>query len=180
MAPDYEKLYFDVVERRRQTEGQLHQEREKAEQTKTTFEEFLRHCHSFLSEPLKVRADAHGHTTRATSPPRRVCPTYLRPWVDFQTLQSQVFDHVHGLLHPSDRPPLRYFTPRSDLEAYGRLLWDRWLASERDLQSSDRFAVEGQVRALITMLRSIPATTTLFPSGNDIRFEYHANALDSE
>jgi hypothetical protein len=190
MEPDYQKLYFESEERRRQAEEQLHQvrsqaaeqlqqERQKTEPT--TFEEFIWNCHSFLSEPLKIQTNK-SLTTKGpvTCPKGRVCPTYLRPWVDFQTFQYQIFTDVHGFLQPSDQPPLRCFSPRFALEDLGRRVCRRRLASEADLQSYERFAVEDEVYDVITALRSIPAATLQFRLGDEIHFENHANTLDSD
>jgi hypothetical protein len=82
---------------------------------------------------------------------------------------------VHNLLHPPNQPPLRYFSPHSDLKAYGRLC-SQPLASERDLEDYE-FVVESQVRDVIIVLRSIPAATALYRLGDGIQFENHANTI---
>ncbi|KAK9357958.1 hypothetical protein V1504DRAFT_322272 [Lipomyces starkeyi] len=78
---------------KKQAENEL--QRQSQQSQETTFEEFIECCHTFLSVPLNIETDRR-RTTKGllTSPAGRLCPTYLRPWSDFHTLQQRVFESV--------------------------------------------------------------------------------------
>jgi hypothetical protein len=76
---------------------------------------------------------------------------------------------------PSDHPKL--FPPAIALEDLGRLLCRRPLASEKDLESCQRFAVEERVVDVISQLLDILHARQSFGLGNGVKFENHANTL---
>jgi hypothetical protein len=63
------------------------------------------------------------------------------------------------------------------LEDLGRLLRRRPLASEKDLESFQRFAVEDKVVDVVSQLLNNPEARQLFTLGKGIEFENHANTL---
>src|SRR5271170_4900841 len=129
---------------------------EKEQSDNTSLPKFLELCHNHLSLPLPVQTDLSLTTGGpTTSPNGRKHPTYLRPWEDFPQLHQHYFDQAYKLLCPDDDPP-KLFTPRIVIERLGHKLCRRPLASEPDLQSYERFAVEGMVGEVMEQLMKIP------------------------
>jgi hypothetical protein len=87
------------------------------------------------------------------------------------------FDEVYRLFHPATGAPPKLFLPALALENLGRLLCRRPLASEKDLESYQRFVVEEKVVNVISQLLDIPQARQSFALGNGIEFENHANTL---
>jgi hypothetical protein len=79
-----------------------------------------------------------------------------------------------SLFHPTLSDPPKLFPPALALEDLGRLLCRRPLASEKDLESCQRFAVEERV---MSQLINIPHAHQSFDLGNGVEFENHANTL---
>jgi hypothetical protein len=166
----------DEQENRLRAERQVQEEQRRNENT--TFRDFLKLCHFVLFRPLQAQADKTLTTKGSITNPRgRKCPTFLRPWDDFPAAHLQYFDEVYRLFHsaPSDHPKL--FSPAIALEDLGRLLSRRPLASEKDLESYQRFAVEERVVDVISQLLNMPQARQSFALGNGVEFENHANTL---
>ncbi|KAK9357096.1 hypothetical protein V1504DRAFT_158071, partial [Lipomyces starkeyi] len=199
-SPDYKKLWQEATRERERAEkdreqAELEREQEKKDRLKaekereqerkktreTTFAEFIRNCQIFLSEPLQIQTNKALSTKGSlTSPTGRVCPTYLRPWSDFPHVQRQAYDSVYQLLQPINHTPPQLFSSRLALQDLGRRLCRRRLASEADLQSYERFAVEEQVYDVLAALRTIPAAHDAFLLGEDIWFDNHSNTIDAD
>jgi hypothetical protein len=151
---------------------------ERTRNENTTFRDFLKLCHSALFRPILTQADKTLTTKGSiTNPKGRKCPTFLRLRDDFLTAQLQYFDEVYSLFHPTTGAHPKLFSPALALEDLGRLLRRRPLASEKDLESYQRFAVEEKVVDVISRLLSYPEARQLFTLGNGIEFENHANTL---
>jgi hypothetical protein len=101
-------------------------------------------------------------------------PYLLRLWDGFPTTQLHCFDEAHRLFHPATGATPK---PAIALEDLGRLLCRRPLASEEDLESYQRFAVEEKAVDAISQLLDIPQTRQSFALGNGIEFENHAKTL---
>jgi hypothetical protein len=175
-AEQAEERARDEQANRLQAERQAQEERRRNE--KTTFGDYVKLCHSVLFSPLQVQADKTLTTKGSiTNPKGRKCPTFLHPWDDFPAAQLHYFDKVYHLFHPplSDHPKL--FPPAIALEDLGRLLCRRPLASEKDLESCQRFAVEERVVDVISQLLDIPHARQSFGLGNGVEFENHTNTL---
>jgi hypothetical protein len=144
----------------------------------TTLPKFLELCHKFFSEPLRVQTD-RSLTTKGsiTSPRGKKFPTYLRPWHDFPEQQQHYFDRAYSLLCPDDSSPRRAFSSRVALEDLGHTLCRRPLASEKDLESYERFAVEEKVKDVVEQLMKMREAQTLLNHCNEIEFENHLNTL---
>jgi hypothetical protein len=143
---------------REATEKRLAEEKEQSENT--TFPKFLELCHNHLSLPLKVQTDLSLTTGGSTTRPNgRKHPTYLRPWEDFPQLHQHYFDQAYKLLCP-DNPP-KLFTPRIVIENLGPKLCRRPLASEPDVQSYERLAVEEMVREVMEQLMKMKTPEAL-------------------
>jgi hypothetical protein len=68
------------VERQRTEEAESRAHIEEIKTRRTTFEEYIRTCHTLLSKPLRVQTDMSLSTQGSiTSPKNRRCPTLLKP-----------------------------------------------------------------------------------------------------
>jgi hypothetical protein len=145
------------------------------EKTKpTTFEAYLRACHTFLSKPLRIQTDKSLSTQGCiTSPKNKPCPTLLKPWTDFPVLQQQLFERICEYI-PRDA---KLFSSTHYLTELGKDLCDRPLASERDLEPYQRLAVERPTTNIISHLKRIEEARREFNLGEGIIFENHANTL---
>lgn len=75
-------------ERRRAEEAEARVQLEEEKTKPTTFEEYVRACHTFLSKPLRIQTDRSLSTLGSiTSPKKKPCLTLLMPWTDFLILQ---------------------------------------------------------------------------------------------
>ncbi|KAJ5111776.1 hypothetical protein NUU61_001406 [Penicillium alfredii] len=189
-SPDYKALWRQAEQDRERADQQREradQERKRAEEELdkarrdtqlTTFAEFIRGCHIRLSRPIRVQTNPDLSTQGSlTSPEGRSCPTHLRFWTDFHTLQHDVYTKVFRLLEPAQGPSPRLFSPLLALENLGRQLHLHLLASEADLQTYARFAVEDQVHQILDALKSIPGSSDYFPLDGNFWFDNHSNTL---
>lgn len=181
-SPDYKELWRKAKAERE--EAQQRAARAEAElgsakilSQETTFVEFIRGCHLNLSRPIRVRTTDRSIRQSLTSPTGRLCPTHLRFWNDFHSLQRDMYTKVLNLLEPEDKHSPRIFSSRMALETLGRELHLSILTSEADLQSYVRFAVENQVRRILDVLKSIPEARGHLPVLGDIWFDNHTNTL---
>jgi hypothetical protein len=140
----------------------------------TTFEEYIRACHALLSKPLRIQTDKSLSTQGSiTSPKNKPCPTFLKPWTDFPILQQQLFEKVYEFIPPEEE----YFSSTQYLKELGQDLCDRPLASEKDLETYQRLAVERPTTNIISHLQRIEEARRAFNLGEGIIFENHANTL---
>jgi hypothetical protein len=136
------------IERRRADEQRNRQEAE-SKTRPTTFEEYIRACHTLLSKPLRIQTDKILSTQGSvTSPKDKPCPTLLKPWTDFPVLQQQLFERICKYI-PRDTG---LFSSTLYLTELGQELCYRPLASERDLEAYQRFAVERPTTRIISYL----------------------------
>jgi hypothetical protein len=144
----------------------------------TALPKFLVLCHKLFSEPLRVQTDRSlTNKGSITSPHGKKHPTYLRPWHDFPQLQQQYFDQAYSLLCPTESSPHKLFSPRAALEDLGDTLCRRPLASEKDLESYERFAVEEKVKDVMEQVMKMPEAQSLLNQCNEMEFENHLNSL---
>ena len=111
-SPDYKALFFAESDRRKRAEERQRQAEEKRQQAEeerrqseertrsTTFDEYLRACHTLLSAPLQVEHPSRSTKGDVTTPTGKYCPTSLRAWADFPTLQVEVYKTVRRFLQP--------------------------------------------------------------------------------
>jgi hypothetical protein len=115
-------------ERRRAEEAdeRAEQERRRAEDEgkktrPTTFEEYIRACHTLLSKPLRIQTDKSLTIQGSISSPKnKPCPILLKPRTDFPVT----------------------FNSAQDLTNLGQDICDKPLASEKDLEAYQRLAVK--------------------------------------
>ncbi|PVH68342.1 hypothetical protein DL98DRAFT_554866 [Cadophora sp. DSE1049] len=118
-----EQLLLEERRNRQEADERAELERQRAEQERrraeeqeertrrTTYEEYIRACHTLLSKPLRIQTDKSLSTQGSiTSPKNKPCPTLLKPWRDF-LLGQDICD--------------RLLASEKDLEAYQRLAVER-------------------------------------------------------
>ena len=161
-------------ERRRADDERRDRIEEETKTRPTTFEAYLRACHTFLSKPLRIQTDKSLSTQGSiTSPKNKTCPTLLKPWTDFPVLQQQLFETIHDYI-PRDA---ELFSSTQYLRELGQDICDRPLASEKDLEAYQRLAVERPTTHIISHLQRIEEALHAFDLGEGIIFENHANTL---
>jgi hypothetical protein len=140
----------------------------------TTFEEYIRACHTLLSKPLRIQTDRSLSTQGSiTSPKDKPCPTLLKPWTDFPVLQQQLFERIYKYIPRN----AELFSSTQYLTELGQNLCDRPLASEKDLETYQRLAVEQPTTHIISHLQQIEEARHEFNLSGGIIFENHANTL---
>ncbi|KAH8751831.1 hypothetical protein BGZ57DRAFT_934347 [Hyaloscypha finlandica] len=169
----------DERQNRIEADERAEQERRRAEEQEkktrpTTFEEYIRACHTLLSKPLRIQTDKSLSTQGSiTSPKNKPCPTLLKPWTDFPVLQQQLFERIYEYI-PRDTG---LFSSTQYLAELGQDICDRPLASEKDLEAYERLAVERPTTHIISHLQRIEEARHAFDLGEGIIFENHANTL---
>jgi hypothetical protein len=170
----------ELERRRAEDEHRNRQEAESRAQVEgkktrpTTFEEYIRACHTLLSKPLRIQTDKSLSTQGSiTSPKNKPCPTLLKPWADFPVLQQQLFERTYKYM-PRDA---ELFSSTQYLTELGQDICDRPLASEKDLEAYQRLAVERPTTHIISHLQQIEEAHHAFNLGEGIIFENHANTL---
>jgi hypothetical protein len=164
---------------RKEADERAERERRRAEEQedrtrRTTCEEYIRACHTFLSKPLRIQTDKSLSTQGSiTSPKNKPCPTLLKPWRDFPVLQQQLFERTFEYI-PRDAV---LFSSTQYLTELGQDICDRPLASEKDLEAYQRLAVERPTTHIISHLQRIEEARQAFNLGEGIIFENHANTL---
>ena len=178
-AEDERRRAEDERRNRIEADERAEQERRRAEEQEkktrhTTFEEYIRACHTLLSKPFRVQTDKSLSTKGSiTSPKNKPCPTLLKPWSNFPILQQELFEKVHEYI----RPDKEYFSSIQYLKELGQDLCDRPLASEKDLETYQRLAIERPTTNIISHLQEIREARRAFSLGDGIIFENHANTL---
>jgi hypothetical protein len=97
----------------------------------------------------------------------------LKPWTDFPVLQQQLFERIYKYI-PRDTG---LFSSTLYLTELGQELCYRPLASERDLEAYQRFAVERPTMRIISYLQQIIEACLELNLGGSIIFESHVNTL---
>ncbi|KAH7378966.1 hypothetical protein BKA64DRAFT_242116 [Cadophora sp. MPI-SDFR-AT-0126] len=169
----------DEQRNRKEADERAEQERRRAEEQeertrRTTFEEYIRACHTLLSKPLRIQTDKSLSTQGSiTNPKNKPCPTLLKPWTTFPVLQQQLFERTCEYI-PRDAG---LFSSIQYLTELGQDLCDRPLASEKDLEAYQRLAVERPTTHIISRLQLIEEARRELNLSGGIIFENHANTL---
>jgi hypothetical protein len=154
------------ADQRAEDEQKARQEADQARQ-RTTFQEFLRACHDNIHQALSIETDKSLTTKGVTSSKNKYYPKRLKPWDDYPRIQQEYFNEILDHLQPPDKPAPRLFSSIDNIEYTGRRLGGRKLASEKDLESYERFAVEEMVTDVISQSGN----------GTKVVFDNHTNSL---
>ncbi|KAL9117546.1 MAG: hypothetical protein Q9187_005917, partial [Circinaria calcarea] len=161
-------------ERRRAEEAESRAQIEEQKTRPTTFEQYIRACHTHLSKPIRIQTDKSLSTQGSvTNPKNKPYPTLLKPWTDFPVLQQQRFERIYEYI-PRD---VGLFSTTQYLMELGQDLCDRPLASEKDLETYQRLAVERPTTHIISHLQQIEEARHELNLSGGIIFENHANTL---
>jgi hypothetical protein len=161
-------------ERRRAEDEQRNRQEAESKTRPTTFEEYIRACHTLLSKQLRIQTDKSLSTQGSiTSTKNKPCPTLLMPWTEFPTLQQRLFERVSEYIAQD----AGHFSSIQYLTELGQDLCDRPLASEKDLEAYQRLAVERPTTHIISHLQQIEEARHAFNLGGGVIFENHANTL---
>ncbi|OJJ47661.1 hypothetical protein ASPZODRAFT_1739647 [Penicilliopsis zonata CBS 506.65] len=171
------------AELRRQAEDREQQEAElrrlaEANTQPTSFGNFVQLCHDLFSKKLRVGTPTTSTKGSIPAPTGKYCPAQLRVWSDCPAQQLKIYTDVFNYLQPTGREPPRLFPSFADLNGLSRHFSRRFLRSEKDLESYERFAVEDHVQDIIAELCKIPDAKERFRLGNGVVFENHGNTLD--
>ena len=173
--PDLARLQRLLEETQQQLQKEQQNYRQEEQKTRpTTFEEYIRLCHIHLSMPLCIQTNKSLTTKGSiTSSKNKACPTLLKPWSDFSNLLEQLCQKILNNI-PSEE---RLFSSSQYLTELGQSLCDRPFASEDDLRSYQRFAVEQPTAIIVRYLCKNPTARLAFNLGDGFSFENHANTL---
>ena len=138
---------------------------ERANTLNTTFEEYLKLCHTHLSKSLSIQADKSRSTQGTVTSPKNKCySNKLRQWEGFLEGQKSRFDEIYNHFHPPSKPPGKLFDSSHALEEIGRKICDRNFASEDDLRPHQHLAVESPIVDIISALKSSDSASERFCS----------------
>lgn len=167
-SPDYKSPLLQAEERRKQAEERTR---------RSTFTQFLRHCHNLLSRPLRVETPSRSMAGTIPLPKGKFCPTRLRPWTDCPAQQQAIYKSVRDYLQSADGAQARLFTPLIALEELARRFALRPMSSEQGLETYERIAMGDHVRDITAELGEVPVAREEFRLGDSIWFDNHTNAL---
>lgn len=99
MEAELVKLRKEVDDAKRRAEvAERRAEEAQREVRNTTLVEYLEYCHQHLFTTFEVQRDPRLTTAGPASAPHgKLCPTYLRHWDDFDTLQRRTLDSLFTL-----------------------------------------------------------------------------------
>ena len=170
----------DANQRAEHERQRAENERQRAEEQQrrtrmTTFEEYLAACHDHLQSALSVETDRRFTTKGFTTVKNKYYPKFLRPWVEFPEIQQQCFESIHCFFR--EQPAGRFFSSIQFIQELAKNLHVHKLASEKDLESYERMAVEDIVTAIFRELSTMPQAQTELGLGERVEFQNHANPL---
>ncbi|MCJ1449402.1 MAG: hypothetical protein MMC23_009922, partial [Stictis urceolatum] len=143
---------------------------------KTTLHECLTASHE-LQASIVVETDKSLTTKGSTSIKNKLYPQTLRSWDDFPEIHQRLFDAAYHYFHPDYRPPERHFNSLQYYQELGDNLRRRPLASEQDLETWQRIAVEDTVAIIINAMCEMPEARADFGLGQGVTFDNHINSL---
>lgn len=99
--------------------------------------------------------------------------------MECQQQQEEIYHSVCDHLGSTGKTAPRLFSSLNALEYEGQKVKRRPISSEQDLETYERSAVEDHVRDIVTELCNIPAARHELRLDDGVRFDNHANSLDS-
>lgn len=105
MEAELGKLRKEVEDAKHREEvAERRAEEAQREVRNTTLVEYLKYCHQHLFTTFEVQRDPRITTVGPASAPHgKLCPTYLRHWDDFDTLQRCTLDSLFTLYPANQR-----------------------------------------------------------------------------
>ncbi|ODM15755.1 hypothetical protein SI65_08989 [Aspergillus cristatus] len=146
-----------------------------------TFDELIQYGHNIIARLLRVANQSCCTSGKISALIGKKCPVKLRPWMECQTQQEDIYHSVCNHLGLTADTACRVFPPLVALEYEGQKVKKRPISSEQDLEGYEQSAVEDNVWDIITELCKIPAARDEFLLGSEgVRFNNHTNSLDSQ
>lgn len=156
-------------------EETLHRQKQRDEledeKRQTTFTEYIEYCHDYLYKPLQintyeilqpiVQSDEQLKKRDLT-----LCPTYLRPWQNFEQLQTHAYKEVLETLGSREM-----FPPRNAMRDDGLQLCDGQVQTENDLLLHQKYAVENQTELVIRALKWLTRNGSSALSSFDVNLQ---------
>ena len=143
----------------------------------TTLEEYLQLCHNNLHHALYVETDKRLTTKGFTSIKNKYYPKHLQHWDEFPEAQLRLFYDVHRFFHAEGQVATRFFNSKQYIQELAQNLARRKLASEKDLETYERIAVEDAATIILDTLSAMPEAQAELGLDEKIEFENHANSL---
>ncbi|KAJ5630105.1 hypothetical protein N7528_003762 [Penicillium herquei] len=179
--PDYRKLWLEEKKKRENFEEETRRAKETTQKYKlvrpTTFMELLSHCHTLFS--LGLKAESPRKSTRGTTnnPSEKLCPIRLRPWIECNTQQQDVYNRVCHYLQPTTATTPQLFHCLNTIQENAPGLVERPISSEQELELYEKRCVEEHVRIIISKLSQIPAAQTELVLAKGVYFKNRPNCL---
>ena len=164
----------------RRSEQNLENERVSREQAErqlrsTTLLEFLDAAHVNFSMNMKVQMNktlaTKGDPSNADG---KLCPRLIKPWIEFNTQQKATWQQLEELSNTIKSS--RVFSTLAYLEG-SEFQFERMIASEKDLEFFERYAVESQVSRIIKHFSTDPVIKEKLHLNGGVVFENHQNTL---
>lgn len=158
-SPDIKTIYRDSLDRRRKKP--TNQPKPPSELTrKTTFPEFIRHCHDQYSKPLQAApSPCPEEPVPRPIPTEKVCPRRLEPWAECAAEQEQLYRRVCAFFSRE-----RVFDTLGDIQRWGEDVrsGEGQIRDERALAYYQRAWVENQVGCIVKQLWESPLAREVF------------------
>ena len=164
-------------ERQRAEAADLQVQQERQRTQMTTLEEYLKACHDHFQKALHVETNKHLTTKGFTSTHNKYYPKFLRPWAEFPEFQLRLFKNIYHFFHAEDQHPRRFFNSLQYIQELAQNLGRRKLASEKDLETYERTAVEDMVTTILDTLSGMPEAQAELDLEGKTVFENHTNSL---
>ena len=133
--------------------------------------------HTELYQNIHVNPDPKTSTQGGmTSPVRKLLPTKIRQWEDFEETQFQIWNKM-GTADP-DFFLKPCFDPRSFLQRFGKYVGSSLISSEKDLCQVTREVIEYPVASILSKISENPRIAKALSLRGSVKFENHGNGLD--
>lgn len=165
-------------DRERATQDRERATRAEEQMRRTSLKELLEACHE-LSRLMAVETNKSWSTQGSTTSPKdKCCPTTLKSWTDFPSIQQAAFAEFLDALHPPNHSSPQLFSPVLHIQELGRtLIQPNKIGSEAALRVYHSVAVEGFVRDIINILIDETPHGPRLGLGQGITFVSHTNTL---
>ena len=171
---EHERQQAEDANQRAEHERQQAEEQQRRTRP-TTFDEYVAACHDHFQSALSVETDRRFTTKGFTSVKNKYYPKFLRQWVEFPKVQQQRFDSIRDFFRR--QPAGRFFNSVQFIQELAANLRLRRLASEKDLETYERMAVEDVATAIFRKLSGMPEAQAELGLGERVEFYNHANSL---
>ena len=157
-----------------QRELEKEQRELKEDSRRTTFEELLEHCHTYLAEPLRIEEPAQSTKGNTTAVENKFRPSQILRWNEFPDQRHALFIEAQQFF--ADNAPIERFYSRSEIRGHGSFLGMN-LSSEGDLEKYHDGAVERAIGVIMEKLCQLNEAKQHFNLDHGFIFEGDTNRL---